>query len=211
MTIIKKLTNIAGIVYEYHKVTSINIDAQDNVTAVVSSWINKDKSTDKDRPVDRFVFQIHTPITTGLVTTAETLLVADPACKLYGGTITQDVILTDLEESKVKKRLEVTSAKNVEMYSPKTTSLGVFDNTDADNNKLSIVIQVTQLAEARGAPAVAGFKNSDGVWSEYTLAQLETIALEMAAQVIPLYTKESTLMAQIDAATTIDQVNAITW
>lgn len=211
MPITKQLTNAAGIVYDYHRVNSIIIDAQDNLYATVSSYISADRATDQDRAVDRFSTQIHTPIATGLVATAETLLVADPTCKLFGGVVTPDVILSDLDKSKAKKKAEIASCRNVEMYADKTTSLGTFGSTEPDNNKLSIAIQVTQLAAAAGKPAECGYKTADGVYSVYTLAQLEQIALEIAAQVLPLYEKESGLVAQVDAATTVEDVESIAW
>jgi hypothetical protein len=211
MAITKQLTNAQGVVYGYHRVNSVIIDARDNLFATVSSFISADRATDKDRPVDRFSWQINTPITTGLVTTAETLLVADATCKLFGGTVTPDVILSDLDKAKAKKKAEIAAARSVEMYADKTTSLGVFGSTESDNNKLSIAIQVTQIAAAAGQPAECGYKTADGVYSVYTLAQLEQIALEIAAQVIPLYEKEAGLVAQIDAATTVEEVDLINW
>jgi hypothetical protein len=211
MAITKQLTNAAGIVYEYHRINSVIIDAQDNLFATVASYISADRATDQDRPVDRFSWQIHTPITTGLIATAETLLVADPNCKLFGGVVTPDVILSDLDKAKTKKKAEIASARSVEMYDDKVTSLGTFGSTESDNNKLSIAIQVTQLAAAAGQPAVCGYKDAAGVYSIYTLAQLEQIALEIAAQVIPAYEKESGLVAQIDAATTVEEVEAVSW
>jgi hypothetical protein len=211
MAITKQLTNAAGIVYDYHRINSIIIDAQDNLFATVSSFISADRATDQDRPVDRFSWQIYTPITAGLVATAESLLVADPNCKLFGGTVTPDVILSDLDAAKAKKKAEIAAARNVAMYADKTTSLGVFGSTESDNNKLSIAIQVTQLAAAAGQPAECGYKDVSGVYSVYTLAQLEQIALEIAAQVLPLYEKESGLVAQVDAAVTVAEVESITW
>jgi hypothetical protein len=211
MAITKQLTNAQGIVYDYHRINSIIIDAQDNLFATVASFISADRATDKDRPVDRFSTQIFTAITTGLVATAETLLVADPNCKLFGGTVTPDVTQTDLDKAKAKKKAEIASARSVEMYADKTTTLGVFGSTESDNNKLSIAIQVTQLAAAAGQPAECGYKDVSGVYSVYTLAQLEQIALEIAAQVIPLYSKESGLVAQVDAATTMAEVEFINW
>jgi hypothetical protein len=211
MAITKQLTNAAGIVYEYHRINSIIIDAHDNLFATVSSFISADRATDQDRPVDRFSVQIFTTITTGLVTTAETLLVADANCKLFGGVVTPNVVLPDLDKAKAKKKAEIASARSVEMYADKTTSLGVFGSTESDNNKLSIAIQVTQLAAAAGQPAECGYKTVDGMYSVYTLAQLEQIALEIAAQVIPLYEKESGLVTQVDAATTVAEVESITW
>ena len=209
MAITKQLTNAQGVVYDYHRINSVIIDAQDNLFATVASYISADRAT--ERPVDRFSTQIYTPITTGLVATAETLLVADANCKLFGGTVTPDVTQTDLDKAKTKKKAEIAAARSVEMYADKTTSLGTFGSTESDNNKLSIAIQVTQLAAAAGQPAECGYKTADGVYSVYTLAQLEQIALEIAAQVLPLYEKESGLVTQVDAATTVVEVESITW
>ena len=211
MAITKQLTNAAGIVYEYHRINSIIIDAQDRLYATVASFISADRATDQDRSVDRFSTQIFTPITTGLIATAESLLVADANCKLFGGVVTPDAILSDLDKAKTKKKAEIAAARSVEMYADKTTSLGTFGSTESDNNKLSIAIQVTQLAAAAGQPAECGYKTADGVYSIYTLTQLEQIALEIAAQVLPLYEKESGLVTQVNAATTVADVESITW
>jgi hypothetical protein len=211
MAITKQLTNAQGVVYEYHKVASIIVDAQENVFAHVISYISADRATESDRPVDRFSWQIHTPITTGLVATAETLLVADPTCKLFGGVVTPDVTQTDLDKAKSKKRAEIAAARNVEMYADKTTSLGTFGSTESDNNKLSIAIQVTQLAAAAGQPAECGYKDVNGAYAVYTLTQLEQIALEIAAQVIPLYEKEAILTVSIEAAATVEELEMIGW
>ena len=207
MAITKQLTNAAGVVYEYHRINSVIIDAQDNLFATVASYINKDRATDADRPVDRFSIQIHTPITTGLVATAETLLVADANCKLFGGVVTPNVVLPDLDKAKVKKKAEIAAARSVEMYADKTTTLGVFGSTESDNNKLSIAIQIAQLSPEQEC----GYKDVNGNWTMYTATQLAQIALEIAAQVLPLYEKESGLVAQVDAATTVEDVDLINW
>jgi hypothetical protein len=207
MAITKQLTNAQGIVYEYHRVNSIIIDAQDSLFATVSSYINKDRATNQTAPIERFSFPIHTPITTGLVATAEALLVANPDCRLYGGTVTVDVVLTDLDKAKIKKKAEIASARNVEMYADKTTTLGTFGSTESDNNKLSIAIQISQLSPQDRC----GYKDVNGNWTSYTSSQLAQIALEIAAQVLPLYAKESGLVAQVDAAATVEDVESITW
>jgi hypothetical protein len=207
MAITKQLTNAAGIVYDYHRVNSVIIDAQDNLFASVSSYISADRATDQDRAVDRFSTQIYTPITAGLVATAETLLVVDANCKLFGGTVTPDVIASDLDKAKAKKKAEIASARNVEMYADKTTSLGVFGSTESDNNKLSIAIQIAQLSPEQEC----GYKDVNGNWTMYTATQLAQIALEIAAQVLPLYEKESAKVAEIDAATDVAAVEAVSW
>ena len=214
MSIIKSITLNNGLITTYHKVVAILITASNSgsevLIASINSWLDKDRYDSQETPyISSSKLNIVPQV--NMFTTVENTLVADPTSILYGGIINQDVVLSDLDTAKAKKLLEIESAKNVEINTPKITSLGTFDNTDADNNKLSLIIQVTQLAQARGAPAVAGFKDSAGNWVEYTLDQLETVALEMAAQVIPLYTKEAGLVAQVDMATTIDEINAVVW
>ena len=213
MPITTNVTLESGLVVTYHRVISVvtmmHLGAE-MLIASVQSWVDKTRA---DNGEDAHFSSYHVALTpqTGIVAKAELALVSDSTCPLFGGTVAADVVLTDLEAAKTRKRLEIESAKNVEMYAPKTTSLGVFDSTDADNNKLSIVIQVTQLAAAKGMPAVAGFKDSNGEWLTLTLDQLGQIALEMTAQVLPLYEKEAVKFAEIAAAQDIAAVEAVTW
>lgn len=213
MSIIKTITISSGLITNYHKLAAILItvvNGTEILTASINSWLDKTRYDDEETP-HFSSYRLNMVPQALMFDKTETALISDPNSPLYGGTITQDTILSDLDTAKAKKLAEIESAKNIEINTPKITSLGTFDNTDADNNKLSLIIQVTQLAQARGAPAIAGFKDSAGNWVEYTLDQLETIALEMAAQVIPLYTKEAGLVAQVDMATTIDEINAVVW
>ena len=143
----------------------------------------------------------------GMYALAESAIVADPTSKLFGGTVMPDVTQTDLDKAKDKKKAEIASAKNVEMYADKTTSLGTFGSSESDNNRLSIAIQIAQLSPAQEC----GYKDASGNWQMYTVAQLTQIALEIAAQVLPLYAKESAKVAEIDAAADVAAVDAVSW
>ena len=213
MPITKNITIESGLVVTYHRIVSVVTlmnQGAEMVIASVQSWLDKTRA---DNGEDGHFNSYHVAITPqpGMVAKAEQALVSDSTCPLFGGTVTPDVILSDLDKAKTKKKAEIASSRSVEMYADKTTSLGVFGSTESDNNKLSIAIQVTQLAAAAGQPAECGYKTADGVYSVYTLAQLEQIALEIAAQVIPLYEKESGLVAQVDAAATVEDVEAVVW
>ena len=213
MTIAANVTLDSGLVVTHHIVKAIVIQmhlGSEMVIASVQSWVDKARADAGEEP-HFSSYPVAIPLASGIFAKAEAVLVTDTFCPLYGGTVTVDVILSDLDKSKAKKKAEIASARNVEMYADKTTSLGTFGSTESDNNKLSIAIQVTQLAAAAGQPAECGYKDAAGVWSTYTLAQLEQIALEIAAQVLPLYEKESGLVAQVDAATTVEDVESIAW
>jgi hypothetical protein len=215
MAIIKSITLKSGLIVSYHKVVSVAINNNSGIERVVASfasWVNETfAANNPEIPADRIGSILAIIPQPGMYALAESAVVADSTSPLFGGTVTPDVILSDLNKAKAKKKAEIASARNVEMYADKTTSLGVFGSTESDNNKLSIAIQVTQLAAAAGQPAQCGYKTADGVYSVYTLAQLQQIALEIAAQVLPLYAKESGLVAQVDAATTVEDVESITW
>lgn len=212
MAIIKILTDqTTGTVYTYHKVVAIVINENNEVSAPIRSWINKQKHDAQERSVSSHVEVLSTPVQYDLYNLAQNLIITNPNSILFGGVIEPDVPMPELDSQKIKKKAEITAARNEEMYADKTTTLGVFASTEADNSKLSLAIQVTQLAAARNQPAECGYNDAAGNWSIYTLAQLEQIALEIANQVIPAYAKESTLFAQVDAATTVEQVAAIAW
>jgi len=208
MSITKVITNTDGSLCNHHKVRHVIVQAADRTVVGVESW--KDITAFYDNAKSTFQACVtHVPLQANLTNAAETSLVSDPDSFLFGGVVTPDVTQNDLDKAKTKKKAEIASARSVEMYADKTTTLGVFGSSESDNNKLSIAIQVTQLAAAAGQPAECGYKDVNGVYSIYTLAQLEQIALEIAAQVIPLYEQESSLVAQVDAATTIEEVELI--
>lgn len=213
MPITKNITLDSGLVVTYHRVLSVvtmNNFNGETVIASYDSWVDKTRcdNGEDSQPASHVVAITPQP---GMVAKAEQALVADSTCPLFGGVITPDVTVSDLDKAKAKKKAEIASARSVEMYADKTTSLGVFGSTESDNNKLSLCIQVTQIAAALGNPAECGYKTVDGVYSVYTLAQLEQIALEIAAQVIPLYEKESVLVTQVDLATNIEELDSINW
>jgi len=212
MAIIKALTeNETGLIYSYHRVTSVVVDENDSMYAYIASWTDKQRHDSGARLITRSSETLNITLQPNIIEMAESAIIANPNSPLFGGTVEADVVLTDLEKAKANKKAEITSAKNVEIYADKVTTLGTFSSTESDNNKLSVAIQITQLAEAAGQPAECGYKDVDDVWTIYTLAQLEQIALEIAAQVIPSYQKESDLTALVDAATDIETVRAITW
>ena len=213
MPITTNVTLETGLVVTYHRVVSVvtmmHLGAE-MLIASVQSWVDKTRA-DNGEDAHFSSYQVAITPQPGMIAKAEMALVADSTCPLFGGTVAADAVLTDLEAAKTRKRLEIESAKNVKMYADKTTSLGTFGSTESDNNKLSIAIQITQLAEAAGEPATCGYKDANGVWSTYTLAQLSQIALEMAGQVLPLYAKESDKFAEIETATDVATVEAIGW
>jgi len=206
MAITKSITGNDGASYGYHKVRHVIVQVADRTVVGVESW--KDITAFYDNA--KSIFQTcvtHVLLQANLTNAAETSLVSDPNSFLFGGVVTPDVTQNDLDKAKTKKKAEIASAKNVEMYADKTTSLGTFGSSESDNNRLSIAIQIAQLSPTQEC----GYKDASGNWQMYTQAQLTQIALEIANQVLPLYAKESTLTTQVDAATTVAEVESINW
>ena len=209
MPITKNTILDSGLVVAYHRVISVVTTmhlGSEMVIASVQSWVDKARA-DNGEDGNFSSYQVAITPQPGMVAKAEQALVSDSTCSLFGGVVTPDVIVSDLDAAKTKKKAEVASARNVEMYADKTTSLGTFGSTESDNNKLSIAIQIAQLSPQDKC----GYKDVNGNWTSYTSSQLAQIALEIAAQVLPLYQKESELVAQVDAATTVEEVDAVSW
>lgn len=94
---------------------------------------------------------------------------------------------------------------------PKSTPAGPFDASPADQDNLNKVLALTALAAAAGLPAEARYTLADNSRVLLTLAQLQAAALSLGAQTQALYDTAAALRAQIDAATTPAELDAIQW
>ena len=134
---IKKSVNFGdgriGSFHIVHNVVVVFQDGAENVFAVIQSWYSKDEfETNKNAPIETQSIPMHITPCAGMRSIAEQIAVTSPDSFLFGGTVTPDVILSDLDAAKVKKKAEIASARSVEMYADKTTTLGVFVGAPAD-------------------------------------------------------------------------------
>jgi hypothetical protein len=110
-----------------------------------------------------------------------------------------------------QKRFELKMAREAAIVTPKMTSLGLFDSAPGDQDNLAKVIKLTEIAASKGYPAVARYTRGDNVRMEFTLDELYTVALELGSANQPIFDTYDQLRTQLDAAETIEQIEAIQW
>jgi hypothetical protein len=92
------------------------------------------------------------------------------------------------------------------------TAAGVSQTFQADTGSQTILSQATQGYGIAGAvPANFFWKAADNSLVAFTLADLEGLYLAMLAQGWSAFQKRAALKAEIDAATTVAAVQAISW
>ena len=126
-------------------------------------------------------------------------------------TMSWSITPPSIESVRSQKRDELKLARENAIETPKMTSLGLFDSAPSDQDNLAKVIKLTEIAASKGYPAVARYTRGDNVRTEFTLDQLYTVALELGAVNQPIFDIYDTLRTQLDAAETIEQVQAINW
>ncbi|MFY8087199.1 MAG: DUF4376 domain-containing protein [Rubrivivax sp.] len=116
-----------------------------------------------------------------------------------------------LAQAKAEKWAAIKAEREARIADPKPTPHGPFDGSPADQDNLNKVIALLRVAISRGLPDSANYTLADNTRATFTLEQLEDAALAVGAATQALYDTSSTLRAQVDAATTVEQVAAIAW
>jgi|GEM_PF-3812756 len=214
MPITKTITLADGVVLAYHRAvrvawTDTPMGAKCIVT--VNSWVNQ---AQHDAGADPYRSEAvpDVPLTpqAGIFAAAEAALVAT-AGPWSGGTVAAVASGTALEAAQARRWAEIKVLRDIEIAEPKMTSVGMFDATPEDQNNLSKVIALVQIAAARALPAQANYTLADNTRVTLTLAELEQAALEMGAQVQALHDQGIELYEAIYSAETVEDVEAVTW
>lgn len=131
---------------------------------------------------------------------------------LAGGVISTELTDTSpLEHSKYKQRLKIKAAKSVEITSPLTTPYGIFDCDAESEKRITGAIMMLQTLEGMGTPTTVDFVLADNSVVTLTTAQMVEVGLIMGARVQAAISKASSLRSAIEAATTVEDVEAIVW
>ncbi|MEE2848553.1 MAG: DUF4376 domain-containing protein [Pseudomonadota bacterium] len=116
-----------------------------------------------------------------------------------------------LEEVKAAARASV-RAKRWESHIVVTFTGAAFASDDTAATRLVAAISARQIAQAMGleaAAATAGWEAKDGVMVPMTLNDQRGLLLAGVAKTQAAFNRQAELMAEIDAAGTVEAVNAI--
>ena len=121
----------------------------------------------------------------------------------------------DLTLEKLAKRQQINAAKDAEeSASPFVYLDRPFDYDPISRERLNVAIQLAQtlkIAGVGGQNKVTDWKLSDNTLVEMTVDMLCSMPQAFAEKSAALHLKAWTLKAQIDAATTLEELDAIAW
>lgn len=144
----------------------------------------------------------------------EELLLKEPLFMMEGGSYSYEPLVEDLAIAKEKKIFELKQERELAIDAPLTTPYGVFDNAKEDRDNITDTFLLLQQLEAdntSGTPITVNFTKLDNTTATLNLTEIRNIALLMGQKVQLAYDKGRTLKTAVDAATTVEEVNAVVW
>ena len=121
-------------------------------------------------------------------------------------TIIPEVVPPTLEDVKTAKLAELASAR----YTEEVGGIVVGGVTIATDRESQSMLTGAYVSLKQGLMQSVNWKGDDG-WVTATLTEIEPIAQAVGQHIQACFTKEGQLAAQVKAATTMEEVNAIVW
>ena len=134
---------------------------------------------------------------------------------IVDGVAMQKWVIADkpLAQYQDEKKQEMKQARKAATESTTTVTINAVDyEVDCDAPARSAIHQTIDNSTLAGLTDadVVNWKLATGTYQQFTLADLKSIAVQMAVHIQTQYEKEAVLIAQIDAAT-IDTLDTLTW
>lgn len=211
MPIIQQLTAPNGTPIGYHRVTQIRVDYEANIASLtIRSHVNEQAAIDRlpHAWTDDYVVPIAS--LDGSLTLredAEQAVIKIVELPFYGGAIVAD-LGGSLEAAKERAWADVKAARSVA-----EAGTVVFDGGgyQADIVRINGAVQLAVLAKASGAPFSETWTLTDNTTRELDADQVIGLGMALGQYVSNVFATGRALREQINAATTIEEVQAIRW
>jgi hypothetical protein len=119
-----------------------------------------------------------------------------------------------LEQLKATKWAEIKAARRIAIHAPLVTPYGTFDADDEARNNIAQTAQLVQTQAQSLSPETnptIEFTLADNSVATLTAAELVEVAVLLGQQVQAAYGRGRQVRAAINAATTAEEVEAVTW
>ncbi len=116
-----------------------------------------------------------------------------------------------LQDQKDAQWQKIKNARALELESPLSTPYGAVDNKGTSKTDITDAVLMLQTLAAMGTPTTIDFTMTDNTTATLTTAQMVTVGLLLGQKVQAAHAKARGLRADIEAATTKEAVEAITW
>ena len=116
-----------------------------------------------------------------------------------------------LQEVKLTQWQKIKAARAAELESPFSTPYGSVDAKGTSKTDITDAVLMLQTLAAMGTPTTIDFTMADNTTVTLTTAQMVTVGLLLGQKVQAAHAKARGLRADIEAATTKAEVEAIVW
>ena len=116
-----------------------------------------------------------------------------------------------LADFKRAKWEHLKSFRDWALVAPLVTQFGTFDADAKSQKSITDAIMLLQTLEAMGTPETVDFTLADNTTATLTLEQMVTVGLMLGSRTQGAYAQARTRRAQIDAASTVADVEAVEW
>ena len=133
------------------------------------------------------------------------------AAHRWDSTTKQWVDPRTLQDFMASKWAAIKAAREASIDANLATPYGTFDCKAKDRSNITDAVLMLQTLSALGTPTTIDFTLTDNSTVTLTTAQMVTVGLLLGQKVQTAHGTARALRAQIEAATTSNQVEAITW
>lgn len=201
---IHKPVIIGGDTLAYHTADSLWGDK-----LLVHSWPSMQAMIDEQPSAA--VTYVPVPPGFNLETAAETL-VADPSSMLYQGVIgTAMPSRLSLEDYKASAWERIKGERTRCEYGPFTWDGSQFDADSESQRRIQGAVQLAGLALAAGQPFQIDWTLYDNTVRTLTAQEMIAVGLALGEHVAAQYAIGRMLRASIEAATTVEELDAVVW
>lgn len=125
--------------------------------------------------------------------------------------IENQCFIPSIEKARRRKKAEITMLRDAHIVGGADTALGVMDSDPLSITKVNGAVVMAMLAQSAGQPFEIGWTMKDNTTITHTADQMIAAGLAVGQHVSQCHDIGVALKAAIDAATTIEEVEAVEW
>ena len=210
MPILKSTITPNGAALGYHRAIRMSVDLVAN-TSVVTVISHVDETAYKNGLPHAWNWEIGIPVAlldaSSAGNTVELALITPANSPFYQGTVVSDDSQT-LETYKLRKWAVLKDARTAAEMASFTCDGSMYQ---ADKERISGAVQLALLAQLAGQPFTIDWTLTDNSVKTLDASQMIAVGVALGKAVSAIFDTARSLRTRLDAATTIEEVDAIGW
>lgn len=207
MAFSKQITLPNGIPGNYHKILSINSTADlKELEVKVGSWISRDSYLQNNPAAWNHYHKI--PIGATVDVANNYIKIQEP---FVGATEIEELDNTTLEGSKLSKWTTIKNHRDWLEYAGFTWDNSTFDSDPQSQSRIQGGVQLALMAQQSNQPFSINWTLKDNTVRTLNIQDMLAVGQALASHIQTLHQTSRTLREQLNAATTVEQVQAIGW